>query len=348
MKIQTPMNSYRFHLQKYRYGSKTDCPQCERKRCFVKYIDDENEIFFPSTVGRCDHEQSCGYHYTPKDYFRDHPWILSNKDKFLPNTNKQFFSFKKSKPMNPSYIDEEIVRRSLSHYNINPLYKYLSFAFGEKETKRLFQTYKVGTSNKWNGATVFWQIDSNQKVRTGKVMLYDPKTGHRVKEPQAYVSWAHTELKLPDFNLSQCLFGEHLISTNPNRKIFIVESEKTALIMCHFMPDYLWLATGGKNGSFKMDAMKILNGRDVILIPDLGAWEEWNNKASLLKGVCKSISVSDILEKSATEEQRQQGLDIADFFLEKKTPQQLLNEWCEENPLLRQLIDELDCEIIDE
>lgn len=342
------MGNYRFHLQKYRYGNKADCPRCERKRCFVKYIDDENEIFFPSTVGRCDHEQSCGYHYTPKDYFRDHPWISTNKNNSFFYSNKNSFTLKKSKPMNPSYISELIVNKSLSHYNINPLYKYLSFAFGEVETKRLFQIYKVGTSQKWNGATVFWQIDSNQKVRTGKVMLYDPNTGHRVKEPQAYVSWAHAELKLPDFNLCQCLFGEHLIPVNPNRKIFIVESEKTALIMCHFMPEYLWLATGGKNGSFKMDAMKILNGRDVILIPDLGAWEEWNNKASLLQGVCKSISVSDVLEKSATEEQRKQGLDIADFFLETKTPQQLLNEWCEENPLLRQLIDELDCEIIEE
>ena len=32
------MNGYRFHLQKYRPGSKTACPECGRKSCFARYI----------------------------------------------------------------------------------------------------------------------------------------------------------------------------------------------------------------------------------------------------------------------------------------------------------------------
>ena len=66
------MNEYRFHLEKYRSGNRYTCPNCERKRCFTRYIDDEGEVFFPDNVGKCDHEHSCGYHYTPKDYFREH------------------------------------------------------------------------------------------------------------------------------------------------------------------------------------------------------------------------------------------------------------------------------------
>ncbi len=42
-------------------------------------------------------------------------------------------------------------------------------------------------------------------------MCYNAETGHRVKEPQAFVSWAHSELKLLDFHLKQCLFGEHIL-----------------------------------------------------------------------------------------------------------------------------------------
>ena len=41
------------------------------------------------------------------------------------------------------------------------------------------------------------------QVRTGKVMCYNAETGHRVKEPKAFVSWAHSELKLLDFHLKQ-------------------------------------------------------------------------------------------------------------------------------------------------
>lgn len=67
------MNEYRFHLEKYRLGNRYTCPNCERKRCFTRYIDDEGEVSFPDNVGKCDHEHSCGYHYTPKDYFREHP-----------------------------------------------------------------------------------------------------------------------------------------------------------------------------------------------------------------------------------------------------------------------------------
>ena len=49
------MNEYRFHLEKYRLGNRYTCPNCERKRCFTRYIDDEGEVFFPDNVGKCDH-----------------------------------------------------------------------------------------------------------------------------------------------------------------------------------------------------------------------------------------------------------------------------------------------------
>ena len=67
------MENYRFHLEKYHRGSKTACPECKRKACFTRYVDESGDITFPSHVGKCDHENSCGYHYTPKDFFREHP-----------------------------------------------------------------------------------------------------------------------------------------------------------------------------------------------------------------------------------------------------------------------------------
>ena len=54
----------------------------------------------------------------------------------------------------------------------------------------------------------------------------------------------------------------------------LVESEKTAVVMSHFIPGYIWLATGGKNGCFNSEAMQVLKGKEVTLIPDLG---ELNN-----------------------------------------------------------------------
>ena len=342
------MSEYRFHLQKYRSGSKTACPSCGKSRCFVKYVDEQGCITFPGNVGKCDHENSCGYHYTPKEYFKDNPDILTNneiaKDSALLVSYKP--TVKQSVCITPSFIPSSYVERSQSHYSINPLYQYFCRTFREVETKRLFEKYRIGTSAKWGGSAVFWQIDINGLVRTGRVMCYNSDTGHRVKEPQAFVSWAHSELKLPDFHLKQCLYGEHLLK-NASSPVMLVESEKTAVVMSHFIPDYIWLATGGKNGCFNSEAMQVLKGREVTLIPDLGATEQWKEKSALLSGICKRVAVSNVLECTADEEQRSRGLDIADFFLFSPSKRQILHQMIQRNPALQLLIDELDLELIE-
>lgn len=68
------MSTHRFILEPYKgVSTRHTCPNCHRKRCFSKYIDTEKRIQFPDYVGRCDHEQKCGYHFTPRDYFERNP-----------------------------------------------------------------------------------------------------------------------------------------------------------------------------------------------------------------------------------------------------------------------------------
>ena len=349
------MNQYRFHLKKYdtsRRNNKLTCPECGKSNCFVKYVDEEGVIVFPDYVGRCDHENACGYHYTPKDYFHDNPDAKSDAKDNDGIIDKPHISRNpenvKTEPVAPSFISEELMRKSLSHYEINPLHRYLYKTIGSNATNHQFERYCVGTSNKWNGSTVFWQIDVNNNIRGGKVMAYNPQNGHRIKEPQAYVSWVHSLLKLPNYNLKQCLFGEHLLNSHPTTPIMLVEREKTCLIASHFMPDFLWLATGGKNGCFNEDALQVLRGRDVILMPDLGATEKWQVKSDMLKPFCHSVMLSDVLEKTATDEQRMAGLDIADFLLMQETKQMLLARMIELNPALQKLIDALELEIVED
>ena len=68
----------------------------------------------------------------------------------------------------------------------------------------------------------------------------------------------------------------------------------------------------------------------------------------MLDKVCRSVSVNDILETMATEEQRSQGLDIADFLLMEDTPQMILQKMIDRNPALQTLIDELRLELVQE
>ena len=107
------MNEYRFHLQKYKPGSKTVCPGCGRKSCFTRYIDEVGEISFPGYVGKCDHINSCGYHYSPKEYFRDNP--SARETSAGHKMNGSAFAIKYVAKQSPTEQEPEISYLSLIH-----------------------------------------------------------------------------------------------------------------------------------------------------------------------------------------------------------------------------------------
>ncbi len=322
-----PNTGPRFQLQKYRRPQdRYTCPACGRPRCYTMYVDTYYGVQIPFEYGRCDHENSCGYHRYPSGYTDDSELIYQSIARYkkrppVPQPNPE-----------PSFVPRELVEATTRnwHYPINPLFWFLRSKFGELLVRRTFEKYKVGTSRMWDGATIFWQHDIQGRCRTGKIMGYDPRTGHRIKEPRPQVSWAHTMLegvdfrdptmKSPpsDFVLEQCYFGEHLINPYSEMKlpIHIVESEKTALIAALDQPERVWIATGGISN---LRPSKALRDFKVILHPDLGAEKKWADKAPALKeGGCLSVELDDSLSQQATEEQRKLGLDLADFILLNK------------------------------
>ena len=180
--------------------------------------------------------------------------------------------------------------------------------------------YKVGTSKYWDGATVFWQTDNQNKVRTGKIMLYNSETGKRIKEPYNHVTWVHSVLHKGDYNLKQCFFGEHLLSEDKSRPVALVESEKTALVASYYLPQFLWIASGGKNGCFNANSLSVLAGRTVVLFPDLGATDYWQSKIGLMK---------------------RYGIEVQmfDYLLKVKPDEAILQQMIKRNPVLKTLIE---------
>lgn len=185
------MNNHRFILQPYKgVGSRHCCPACNKKRCFSRYIDTEKQILFPDDVGRCDHEQSCGYNLTPKEYFERNPQLKPQHCNFATPSACRAKPTERRKPT--SFIAAETVSQTLHGYEKNNLFLFLGSKFGAEDALRLMKDYRVGTSKHWPGSCVFWQTDINSCVRTGKVMLYDAETGKRVKEPFNHVTWVHS------------------------------------------------------------------------------------------------------------------------------------------------------------
>ena len=72
--------THTYSLQKYAGpSSRYTCPNCGGAHKFTRYVDEEGNIL-AENVGRCDRESSCGYHYTPKQFFQDHPEARPDAD----------------------------------------------------------------------------------------------------------------------------------------------------------------------------------------------------------------------------------------------------------------------------
>jgi hypothetical protein len=203
----------------------------------------------------------------------------------------------------------------------------LAERFGADATAAMVERYHVGTFEKWKGDNVFWYIDQTGRIRSGQVFLYDAQTGKRNREerykpkPAEYLLGLSGEGK-PDSNFKRCFFGEHLLPKQPAAPVCIVESEKTAVIASHYMPQYVWLATGGQD-RFPAD-WQPLKGRTVTLWPDADApaangqspFTRWIEKAEQINKAGYNVRTSDLLEQGATPEQRAGKWDLADYLLQ--------------------------------
>lgn len=322
------MNEHRYILEPYKgSNSRYSCPYClNKEKTFVRYVDTQTGIHIHASVGRCNREDKCGYHLTPRQYFTE-----NGIDTFQTKTISVQNDIKTlKKPV--SFIPNYLFKDSLKSFETNHFVKFLIEHFGIKVTNELISKYFIGTSTLWPGATVFWQIDAQGRVRTGKIMLYNPNTGKRVKEPFSHISWVHMAQKQPEFVLSQCLFGEHLLKAEANKPVAVVESEKTAIIASAYLPQFTWVATCGSDG-LSIDKCHTLNncGQQVVLFPDLSkhkegketAFEKWTRIAN---NQLLTFSFSDLIERKANEKEQELGLDIADYLIQFNLQTFLNNE----------------------
>ena len=231
------------------------------------------------------------------------------------------------------------------------LVTWLRTRFPREQVAAALKRYRVGGTP--DGATLWWQIDEQGRVHTGKAMQYNPLTGHRVKEQGFPVNWAHrmrlygepSELVVP-----QCLFGEHLINVDVNVNdnchpedihreaqstlsfssslalqaatlplVMLVESEKTALIMSLVCPDKVWLATGGK-ANFKEQMLAPLIGLEVAVYPDADALHDWYTRAvEMNRTLGTRLHIpTGYYNLMDHDEARREGWDLADILLREE------------------------------
>lgn len=155
----------------------------------MRYIDTETGLYLSPEVGRCNREDKCGYHYTPKQYFDSHP--TERPEANIIRHPKQITAPKSIDTIPKQYIIKSLgyasdfVRFLLSLFDTDVL---------ESPTVvRLMSEYYLGCTK--SGAVIFWQLDWHKRLRGGKIMQYNPETGKRIKNCDGAVNWVHSQLK---------------------------------------------------------------------------------------------------------------------------------------------------------
>lgn len=333
-----------------RKGSKHVCPNCEKPKQFTRYVDTRTGELLPEPYGICNRQDRCGHSLSP--YYRGttgtsyaeevYQEYLENRPATIRTLSKRSLEPKPVTTQVHAYPDE-IVTRSLQHYEVNNFAQLLWERFGVDVGNNLLRRFQIGTSTFWPGACVFWYIDEQDRVRSGQVVLFD-KTGHTVKETdregnkRRCTSWVHTALTVaykkrqrsePDWLMnyktnapkSPIPFGLHQIRTAPtDQPIAIVEAPKTAVVCSACFPQFIWIAIGALD-YLTVERVTPLRNRKIRLFPDASersnVYTKWRNKADLFNTQGFSISVDTLLEQIAplTDQQRANGYDMADYLL---------------------------------
>lgn len=261
-----------------RGGKKEICPSCGKKRFVPFVLTADGKTMAGKEYGRCDRETSCGYFRYP-----DKPIDTGAVTVRQPEP-----------PKDPILMpaDYAILARFNAENSLFAAYDKIIMGLNLYES---FLNYCIGTGT--HGECIYYQYDGAH-VRTAKAILYG-KDGHRVKVEDGGlpVWWLHKSPTVAKYTagkeLRQCFFGQHLLTRYPEAKVYVVEAEKTAVLMAatdRTGRNRLWLACGGSQMlKGAIDLMPLI-GRDVTLVPDDGQYWNWKRTADAYGWRCLDIA----------------------------------------------------------
>ena len=204
----------------------------------------------------------------------------------------------------------------------NSLCRCLMQMFQHQAVEWLTEEYCIGcySMNGIDDYTVFPNIDTQGRVCNLKVQHYEtdtnsPSFAHSDQKTYWLGSMWAEEGRLPKKAVfrSSCLFGEHLLTRYPDCLVVLVESPKNALFGALAYPQLLWVAAGNKC-MLKREVLLPLQGRDVIVIPDCDAVNEWSDIISTMADLA-NFTVSDFCQRMAPKNLPK--FDIADYIVQQ-------------------------------
>ena len=275
-------------------------------------------------------------------------------------------------PLPMLVLPDAMVKARMVNVDDNIMVRWLRMGINwdtiqRKRVDEVLTAYRIGHSQK-NGMTIFWQIDTEGKVRTGKMMKYypegHPKFGHRDKEGGYTFDWIHSALfrdkRHPEYDedkqeMKQCYFGMHLLNAykvkSVDQAVCIVESEKTAVIMAAAYGNnakHVWMACGGIENLTREKLKPIIDQhRPIILYPDRDGIQKWQQKAEQLHYDRLTVDIKPVTEWWREEDGPK--ADIADVVVrminQAPPPPKTIDEVRQQVPAMGKLIDNMNLTI---
>ena len=284
------------------------CPGCGRKE-FKPYVDATGEPL-DRTCGRCNRERNCCYHLPPHEFRKENPGHEANR----PVANVAGDRPAKRAITMPSAW----VAAKTKDNGRNVLLQFLrSLPWDGEQRQRLeaaLAAYGVGTDKL--GRTIWWQIDEQGHVRSGKQIAYKAD-GHRDKNRPP--GWIHSAVRgvfpADEYEYVGCLFGLHLVARHPGATVCLVESEKSAVVCSAFFPmeERVWVASGGLTHVNAATLAPLLRARrKITAYPDHDGFQDWTQR---LADIDRSITVSSFVEQLYEPARDPVTADIADILL---------------------------------
>jgi hypothetical protein len=364
--MSTTTGTFRYVLNSKK--GKFACPSCGKSKTYVRFWDVEAGIWLPEIYGKCDRVENCAYSMDPYSdgyakQVREHE-KNGNATPF-PSVCRTIANLRQSSVPKTAYsIPEEYLILSTDPVRV----KQTALFIGLKENRitnipeeviiDAFQRFKIGASGfrfKFKshpeyksepGAVVFWNLDPENRIRGGQVVLFDKtkpmlptvkvngtdstrhtrpvyqsiRTGLRragIAEPIWLTEYIEKADKFPHF------FGLPQLKTEPiDKPIALTESYKAALIGSIYFPGFLWLGVGSMT-YLTVERLRPLIGRQVILFPDKSkggkTFQLWKDKACELGTALKiEFCMNAFLEtRSDLNDVEMESGDIADYFLSR-------------------------------
>ena len=182
----------------------------------------------------------------------------------------------------------------------------------EEQMRHAAERYRLGKSR--SGKTIYWMIDEMNQVRDGHLGDTWVSSLLKAREPKLLQSW----------HPRHCLFGLHLLTVCENKSICVVESEASAVVLSELFPESIWMADAYP-ANMTVDLLDPLQGYTITIYPqtdpNMEIYLSFLDFTDTVRRVYPSINISveNILEENATEEQKQRNIDLVDFLFEGHT-----------------------------